>query len=235
MFPGIMLGFYAGVVSYQPQCVEKILQLSDSPMAEELRAFMARAKSSAPPPIAPTTNTINQNRPPWHSPDDRMPYGSQHSSAGDAYSIETLHDDTELISGTLRSDTQDSSKTASYLEKHTAPERPIGYGVAVNRTNQSFPQLDSEDISDRAQEQFVSASSNRWNSNRHDENRHQHWESMSRRDDIKKTGRKLFDDEEDDVRFQDENDQPRSYEDLRNMHRQRTYGTTIPPSQSRPY
>ncbi|EGD81151.1 hypothetical protein PTSG_11190 [Salpingoeca rosetta] len=43
-------GFYAGVVSYQPRCVEKILALSNSPMADELRAFMERAKHAKPPP-----------------------------------------------------------------------------------------------------------------------------------------------------------------------------------------
>lgn len=36
------IGLYGGVASYQPKCVELLMQLDDSPMASELREHMAR-------------------------------------------------------------------------------------------------------------------------------------------------------------------------------------------------
>ncbi|EDQ88183.1 uncharacterized protein MONBRDRAFT_26342 [Monosiga brevicollis MX1] len=62
-------GFYAGVASYQTQCIRQILELSDSPMADELRAFMNAAEHApgrhaspgATSTPAPTYSTMPQS------------------------------------------------------------------------------------------------------------------------------------------------------------------------------
>eukprot|EP00730_Choanoeca_flexa_P012896 TRINITY_DN4738_c0_g1_i1.p1 TRINITY_DN4738_c0_g1~~TRINITY_DN4738_c0_g1_i1.p1 ORF type:complete len:310 (+),score=31.23 TRINITY_DN4738_c0_g1_i1:227-1156(+) len=71
-----LTSFYAGVVSYQPQCVDKILALHNSPMADELRMYMKRMEN------APGTTTPNPPRDEWsHRDPFKVPNASNNGDA----------------------------------------------------------------------------------------------------------------------------------------------------------